>query len=237
MALPSPVADFPDMRGTISSAQARARELMAAAWAGMGKIGQGSRPLVSTAMQTPSAGHLGIATYGENGGQKPQATRGALAQGIGAWSGTSGGGLEGRELLARTIQGEAGGEGFEGMLAVGSVIGNRVRSGRYGGYSLEDVIMAPGQFSMWNGVTGYAGGEGAIDPSSIRVTPEAYRAADAVLSGGYVDPTSGATHYYNPSVANPAWGQARAGGDWRTLGNHIFGWADGRPGAHPQAKG
>ena len=67
-----------------------------------------------------------------------------------------------RELLARTLQAEAGGEGLGGMLAAGSVIQNRVASGNYG-QGLRGVIMKPGQFSAWNGVTGYAGGQGAID--------------------------------------------------------------------------
>lgn len=134
-----------------------------------------------------------------------------------------------RDLLAKTLMAEAGGEGLEGMVAAGSVINNRLQSGRYGN-SLDDVIMAPGQFSAWNSVTGYAGGEGGLDMGRMTPSEEAYRAADMLLSGNYEDPTGGATHYYNPSVANPKWG-AGAGGDWRRIGNHIFGNADGRPGA------
>lgn len=138
-----------------------------------------------------------------------------------------------RELLARTIQAEAGGEGYDGMLAVGAVIGNRARSGKYGGSSLRDVIMAPGQFSAWNGVTGYAGGKGALDMDSIRPSEHALRVADQILAGGYNDPTGGATHYYNPAAAKPKWGKD-AGGKWQQIGNHIFGFADGRPGAGTQ---
>lgn len=134
-----------------------------------------------------------------------------------------------REMLAATLQAEAGGEGVGGMLAAGAVIRNRAETGKYGGNSISGVIMQPGQFSAWNGVTGYAGGEGAIDMNSLRVSEDAYAAADAILSGNYQDPTGGATHYYNPDVATPAWGAGAnpGGGQWTTIGNHIFGNPDG----------
>ena len=135
-----------------------------------------------------------------------------------------------RMTLAKTLQAEAGGEGYDGMIAAGAVINNRVNSGRYGGGKLRDVIMKPGQFSAWNSVTGYANGEGGLDMVNMRPNDDALRAADALLSGGYQDPTGGATHYYNPSVATPKWGQ-QAGGQWQKIGNHIFGNADGRRGA------
>lgn len=137
-----------------------------------------------------------------------------------------------RELLAKTLQAEAGGEGYNGMLAAGAVIGNRAKSGGYGD-GINGVIMKPGQFSAWNGVTGYAGGEGAINMDGIKPSQDAYSAADAILSGQYEDPTGGATHYYNPAVADPNWGQ-RNGGNWTAIGNHIFGNADaGRGGPSP----
>ena len=50
-----------------------------------------------------------------------------------------------RELLARLIQCEAGGESYEGQLAVGSVVMNRVRCGGYPN-SIAEVIYASGQF-------------------------------------------------------------------------------------------
>ena len=137
--------------------------------------------------------------------------------------------MEDREILALTLQAEAGGEGLDGMIAAGSVIRNRADSGNYGD-GIRGVIMRPGQFSAWNGETGYAGGEGAIDMASLRASEEAYIAADRLLSGDYTDQTGGATHYYNPEVATPAWG-SNAGGEWTDIGRHRFGFGDGRPGS------
>lgn len=128
-----------------------------------------------------------------------------------------------REILALTLQAEAGGEGYDGMLAAGSVIANRAASGKYG-EGISGVIMKPGQFSAWNGVTGYAGGEGAIDMDKVRPGKSALKAADAILSGDYTDVTGGATHYYNPNVASPAWG-GNVGSNWTDIGNHRFGRA------------
>jgi hypothetical protein len=129
--------------------------------------------------------------------------------------------LNDRELLARTLQAEAGNQGLGGMIAAGSVIMNRLGSNG----SLRNVILKPGQFSAWNSVTGYAGGE---QGQNMDFTPsaEAYKAADALLSGEYQDPTGGATHYYNPSISTPSWGQ-EAGGQWTKIGAHLFGTPSG----------
>ncbi|CBW47057.1 structural protein [Roseovarius Plymouth podovirus 1] len=106
--------------------------------------------------------------------------------------------------LARTLQAEAGNQGAEGMLAVGSVIRNRAASGKYG-EGIDGVIMKPGQFSAWNSQTGYAGGEQGQD-MNFQPGEEAMAVAQAILSGQYEDPTQGATHYYNPAISQPAWG-------------------------------
>lgn len=104
-----------------------------------------------------------------------------------------------RDISIRTILGEAGGESYTGQVAVMSVIQNRAD---YTGKSLTDVIMQPGQFSMWNSVTGYAGGAQGQDPSRwVPGSPEYERAGkiyDDVTSGRVADPTGGALNYYNP---------------------------------------
>jgi len=132
--------------------------------------------------------------------------------------------LDDRELLARLLQAEAGSEGPLGMLAVGSVIRNRANTRGYGD-TIRDVMTKPGQFSPLNSVTGYAGGEQGVDFEDLQASEDAYNVADAILSGEYEDPTGGATHFYNPDISTPNWGR-EAGGNWMTLGRHIFGKAD-----------
>lgn len=129
--------------------------------------------------------------------------------------------LTDRELLARTIMAEAGNQGPVGMMGVGSVIMNRLQNPSYGN-DFTSVILQPGQFSAWNSVTGYAGGEQGQDMSKIQPNEQAYMVADQILDGNYNDPTGGATHYYNPRISNPNWGQ-QAGGNWQQIGAHLFG--------------
>lgn len=54
------------------------------------------------------------------------------------------------EILAALIQCEAGGEPYEGQVAVGAVVMNRVRSGGYPN-NITDVIYASGQFTPASG--------------------------------------------------------------------------------------
>lgn len=130
-----------------------------------------------------------------------------------------------RLMLARTLQMEAGNQGIEGMIDIGSVIRNRAASGRYGD-GVEGVIMKPGQFSAWNGVTGYADGEQGQD-TNFTPNADALAAADAILSGQYQDRTGGATHYYAelPNSPAPNW----TNDSFAKIGNgdHFFGDADG----------
>ena len=126
-----------------------------------------------------------------------------------------------RDLLAKTLQAEAGNQGLGGMLAVGNVIFNRIDQSNS---NLQDVILSPGQFSAWNKYTNYAGGEQGQDMVNLEPSKNAYAAADALLSGNFVDITGGATHYYNPDISQPSWG-AQSGGNWKTIGSHLFGKA------------
>jgi hypothetical protein len=113
------------------------------------------------------------------------------------------------------------------MLSVGSVIMNRMMNPNYAN-TLHDVILQPGQFSVWNKTTGYAGGEQGVDVTNLQASDTAYSVADQLLDQNYNDPTGGATHFYNPNISNPAWGKS-AGGNWTAIGDHIFG--------KPQEKG
>ncbi|MGE0596726.1 MAG: cell wall hydrolase [Hyphomonadaceae bacterium] len=125
-------------------------------------------------------------------------------------------------LLAATMWGEARSEGEHGMRAVAHVMVNRV--GPRFGDSLETVILAPWQFSVWNNG----------DPNRPLVrNPERYakskidqatwaaaqRIAYEVLSGRSVDPTNGAL-FYHTSAIRPSW--SRHGVGKQTIGAHIF---------------
>lgn len=110
-----------------------------------------------------------------------------------------------RDWLAGALQAE--GAGYDDKRYIANVIGNRLASGRWGN-TLKDVILAPGQFSAFNSVTGYAGGEQGSDHWR-NPTPEAYQIADALIGGQLPDATGGAMNYYRviPGVSGvPAWG-------------------------------
>ena len=129
--------------------------------------------------------------------------------------------LSPRDILARTLEAEAGNQGPVGMMSVGAVIMNRLKNPAYAS-DLHSVILQPGQFSAWNKHTGYAGGAQGQDMANMVPSETAFMVADQLLDQNYNDPTGGATHFYNPSLANPSWGKS-AGGEWKTIGDHVFG--------------
>ena len=195
--------EITDTGGVGEQAMRRAQALMAAPWNSMGKALAPTPPPEEA--QKPASEVMGGWQPTTQNGQPVSAS------------------LNERDLLAKTIAAEAGGEAYEGQLAVAAVIANRARSGRWG-KSLQEVIMAPGQFTAWNGVTGYAGGKGALNMDRISPNQDNYRVADAIISGQYKDVTGGALNYYNDAVATPKWGM-QAGGNWQRIGNHVFGTA------------
>lgn len=80
------------------------------------------------------------------------------------------------KLLATIIYCEAANQPYEGKLAVGSVILNRVNSTRFSQNTIYDVIFAPGQFAP------VASGRFAIRYAA-GVNEECYSAAREVLGG------------------------------------------------------
>lgn len=109
-------------------------------------------------------------------------------------------------LLARLIEAEAGGEPYQGKVAVGAVVVNRLKDGRYPN-TLREVIYQPGQFAV-NRMAQLGA------PSA-----ESVRAAQAALRGE--DPTKGALFFYNPKTArlDPWWNTRRP---IVQIGNHLF---------------
>jgi spore germination cell wall hydrolase CwlJ-like protein len=109
--------------------------------------------------------------------------------------------------LARTIYGEARGEGAAGMAAVASVVMNRVRAGNYpGGTSVARVCTAPWQFSCWNPGDPNLAVIRAVTAANP-VFADALAIARQAVAGQLADTTGGATMYHDTSIATPAkWG-------------------------------
>lgn len=129
-----------------------------------------------------------------------------------------------RDILARTLWGEARGEGLVGQIAVAWTIRNRVNDGKpasWWGEGYAGVCLKPRQFSCWNKNDpnyAYLSGARLIPPGQLA---QARRAADLVMSGAQADITAGATHYYSTTLPGPpAWavGATRT----LTLGQHLF---------------
>lgn len=105
-------------------------------------------------------------------------------------------------LLAALIQCEAGSECYEGQLAVGAVVMNRVRSGRYAG-SIYGVIYQAGQFPPAG--RGSVASIAANGPKSSCI-----QAAQEAINGA--DNTGGATCFR----------RASSGHAGVVIGNHVF---------------
>ena len=113
------------------------------------------------------------------------------------------------QLLARAINGEARGEPYEGQVAVGAVILNRVKDPRFPN-TIAGVIYQPGAF------TAVSDGQIniPIDPNSSVV-----KAARDALNGW--DPTNGCVYYWNPATATSKWIWSRQ--IVKKIGKHYFG--------------
>ena len=131
------------------------------------------------------------------------------------------------EILARTIEAEAGGESKKGKLAVGAVIKNRADQNRFG-TDIRSVILYPSQFSPWNKYTSSQGGKQGKDMLGEKMKPskDSYDAAKKILSGNYVDPTFGASHFVNPKISKPNWYDGFKDNGTTKIGKHEFGDAD-----------
>lgn len=110
------------------------------------------------------------------------------------------------DLLARLISAEARGEPYEGQVAVGAVVLNRVEHASFPN-SISGVIYQSGAFSCLD--------DGQFDEP---VAESAYRAAQDALNGW--DPSSGAIYYFNPSTATSSWIWSRP--VILTIGKHMF---------------
>lgn len=95
------------------------------------------------------------------------------------------------QLLATIISAESRGEPYQGQVAVGAVIMNRIAHPSFPN-TLSGVIYQDGAFSCL-----YDGGINAA------VADSAYQAAREAINGS--DPTGGAIYYYNPAKTTNKW--------------------------------
>ena len=137
-------------------------------------------------------------------------------------------GYSDRELIARIIQCEAGGEGENGMKAVASVIMNRVNAsiGEYSrvsqGGSIRNIIFQPRQFDC-------ASEEllNRYNPQNIyNMTPTDvhYNIADWVMAGNRLNETGECLWYLNPfkPSCNSTFPSNGSGTLHTRLGEHCF---------------
>ena len=110
-----------------------------------------------------------------------------------------------RELLARLIQCEAGGEGDAGMRGVAGVIMNRVNApgGEYlrvGQGSIRNIIFQPGQFDLCQE---FVGGRPNLQ-NIYNMRPEAihYEIADWAIAGQRLYNVGQALWFFNPYSPN-----------------------------------
>lgn len=112
------------------------------------------------------------------------------------------------QLLARAINGEARGEPYEGQVAVGAVILNRVKHSSFPN-TIAGVIYQSGAFT--------AVADGQINVP-IAEGATVVKAAQDALNGW--DPTDGAIYYFNPNTATNKWIWSRP--LIKTIGKHRF---------------
>lgn len=115
-----------------------------------------------------------------------------ITSGGGSGGGSYGGFSESDvQLLAKIISAESRGEPYQGQVAVGAVIMNRISHPSFPN-TLSGVIYQEGAFSCL-----YDGGINAA------VADSAYQAAREAINGS--DPTGGAIYYYNPAKTTNKW--------------------------------
>lgn len=121
-------------------------------------------------------------------------------------SGTSSTNTNDVNLLARLIYGEARGEPYEGQVAVGAVVMNRVKNSSFPN-TISGVIYEKGAFNV-------------VSDGQINLTPNdtAKKAARDALNGW--DPSRGAIYYFNPATASNKWIWSRP--HTVTIGRHRF---------------
>lgn len=122
-----------------------------------------------------------------------------------------------KDILARTMWGEARNQGERGMQAVANVVMNRTRSSRWPN-TPADVCLQTWQFSAWN-----TGDPNRAKMQTVTVNDSRFRSALAIaeqaLRGQLADITGGADHYHTNGVA-PYWSKGVS--PVAVIGDHKF---------------
>jgi len=113
-------------------------------------------------------------------------------------------------LLARLIHAEARGESFEGQVAVGAVILNRMANPHFPKTIKEVVFQKDNRVYQFSPV-----GDGSIN---LEPDEKSIQAALQALSGR--DPTKGALFFYNPEISRDKWIKTLP--VITKIGNHVF---------------
>ena len=121
---------------------------------------------------------------------------------------------EARHCVALAMYWEARGEGRSGMLAVGSVVMNRVNDQGFPNSACDVVYQGgetpPCQFSWWC--------DGKSDrPTDAVSWSRSLELANELLTADLRDPTHGALFFHSNSMKSP-WRRTRTA----TIGNHVF---------------
>ena len=124
----------------------------------------------------------------------------------GSFAAASGSSNSNLYLLARIISAEARGEPYEGQVAVGAVVLNRVKHPSFPN-TLSGVIYQNGAFT--------AIVDGQFDQP---ISSQSYQAARDAMNGW--DPSGGAIYYYNPAKTTNTWIYSRE--VIKTIGNHVL---------------
>lgn len=133
-----------------------------------------------------------------------------------------------QKILVITLLGEAGGEGYDGMLAVANVLKNRTKSGEFKSKGNEaKQALAPYQFSLWNPYTVQKKPFNDVAKHVLSVQKDSLPKAIKIVKNlsGISDNTAGSTHYYKDTLSFP-WEKDTGLTKWRFLtkiGQHIFG--------------
>lgn len=155
--------------------------------------------------------------------------------------------LRDRIIAALTLWGEARGETHQGRVAVMWVIRNRAEANMWWGRGIAGVCLYPYQFSCWNSndpnrskMLGMLIGR-TLDAPRLTETAAAdplvmdcLEVVDAVCGGREIDPTHGASHYFDKRLpSTPTWAIGRVPS--AVIGHHAF-YANIERGYRPKAQ-